>query len=118
MIRAAHIGLIYLLLAVAVWHITAGMGRALERVTIQEPGSPGCFAEIFVLDLAGIYNKDVSLDTSLGAVVVRYETLTSHADPDFAEVISLPPNVVAQPQSLHLVPSETSVICLIEWQGM
>lgn len=28
LIRAAHIGLTYLLLAVAVWHISAGMGRA------------------------------------------------------------------------------------------
>lgn len=70
------------------------------------------------MDLAGTYNEDVALETSLGTVVVRYETRTSQSDPDFAEVIAQPQNVVAQPPSLHLVPSQTSRICLIEWQGM
>jgi hypothetical protein len=89
-----------------------------ERVTIEEPGSPGCFADVFVVDLSGTYNKDVRLETSLGVVVVRYKTLTNHADPDYAEVIAQPPNVVAEPPYLRLVPNKTSVICLIEWQGM
>jgi hypothetical protein len=88
-----------------------------ERVTIAEPGSPGCLADIFIVDLSGVYNKDIRLEMSLGTVVVRYVTNTNHADPDFAEVLALPPNVVAQPPQMYLVPNETSVICLIEWQG-
>ena len=89
-----------------------------SRMSVVEPGSPGCFADVLIVDLAGVYNADVVLETSLGNVVVRYDTRTNHADPDFAEVLVAPQNVVAQPPSLDLVPNETSVICLIEWQGM
>lgn len=108
-------------IGIAVWTIPAwgqDYPGARERVTLVEPGSPGCFADIHIVDLAGIYHRTVPLETSLGVVVVRYQTMTDHSDPDFAEVMSLPPNVVAQPPSLDLVPSGTSVICLIEWQGM
>lgn len=109
---AAAIGL-------AVWAIPAWPQEGVrERVTLMEPGSPGCIADVLIVDLAGVYHGVVPLETSLGVVVVRYETRTDHADPDFAEVMSLPPNVVAQPPSLDLVPNATSVICLIEWQGM
>lgn len=111
-----------LLASVLVWHVNPAWPQDYvslpERITLQEPGGPGCFADIFVVDLFGTYNKDIRLETSLGVVVVRYQTNTTHSDPDFAEVMSLPPNVVAQPPSLDLVPNETSVICLIEWQGM
>ena len=89
-----------------------------SRMSVIEPGGPGCFADVLIVDRAGVYNADVALETSLGTVVVRYDTRTNHADPDFAEVMSLPQNVVAQPPSLDLVPSETSVMCLIELQGM
>jgi hypothetical protein len=106
-------------IGVAVWHMPAwGQEGLRERVTLVEPGSPGCFAEILIVDLSGVYHRTVPLETSMGVVVVRYQTMTTHVDPDFAEVMSLPPNVVAQPPSLHLAPNETSVICLIEWQGM
>lgn len=109
------------LAAVIVWFANPAMPQDYvstpERITIMEPGSPGCFADVFVVDLAGVYNKDIRLETSLGIVVVRYITRTNHADPDFAEVMSLPPNLVARPPMLDLVPNETSVICLIEWQG-
>jgi hypothetical protein len=105
----------------AIFYLTPpawGQEGIRERVTLKEPGSPGCFADVLIVDLSGVYHRTVPLKTSLGVVVVRYQTNTNHADPDFAEVMSLPPNVVAQPPSLHLVPNETSAICLIEWQGM
>lgn len=109
----------YLALAAAVFLLWPGAAwpQPRERATLVEPGSPGCFADIFIVDLSGVYNRTIPLETSLGVVVVRYQTNTNHADPDFAEVMSLPPNVVAQPPMLYLVPNETSVICLIEWQG-
>lgn len=106
------------LILVALLVACPAAAQVRERVTITEPGSDGCFADVFIVDLAGTYNEDVALETSLGTVVVRYETRTSHSDPDYAEVISQPPNVVADPPNLDLIPSETSVICLIEWQGM
>lgn len=89
-----------------------------ERVTFIEPGSFGCFADVKVLDISGVYHKDVILATSKGNVVVRYTTIAQHAQPDVAEVISTPENVIAVPYFLELKPNEVSTICLIEWQGM
>lgn len=107
-----------LLLCAAVWTIPAwGQEGIRERITLVEPGSPGCFADVHIIDLPGVYNEDVALETSLGVVVVQYKTMTDHADPDFAEVMSLPQNVVAHPPQLDLVPDQVSVICLLEWTG-
>lgn len=105
-------------MVLVVWSWPAASQDIRPRMTLVEPGGPGCFADIVIVDLVGVYNEDVPLETSLGTVVVRYTTLTSHADPDMAEVMSLPPNVLAEPLSLRLTPSQASRVCLMEWQGM
>lgn len=79
-----------------------------------EPARDRCFAVVRITDISGTYNESETLETEHGPVVIRYTTVGTHSfDPDFVDVLSTPPGVVAVPVSLKLVDGPNNEICLI-----
>lgn len=81
-----------------------------------EPGDGGCVALIFVENTLGDYHNTETLDTLVGQVRVRYETVGGHNpnDLDIVTVSSLPPGVAAVPMEMELPDGEVGLICVYE----
>jgi hypothetical protein len=84
-----------------------------------EPGASPCFAFVMIVNRYGMYNEAETLQTSLGPVVLHYETIGGHnaTDADQVDVVSLPDGVMADPMHMDLPDGETGRICLMEWIG-
>jgi hypothetical protein len=91
------------------------------RVTL-EPATAHCFAVLAVENRFGMYNATETLQTPHGPVSVRYTTTPSITvgDPDSAdtaEVVALPDGVVADPDRIEIMETDTGRICLVRYLG-
>ena len=78
-----------------------------------------CFAVVVVENRAGSYNRDETLETAQGPVVVNYHTVGGHqaGDDDQVQIMSLPDGVTADPMRMDLPDGDTGQICLMEYLG-
>lgn len=78
-------------------------------------GDGGCIALIYVENSAGWYHNIETLETPVGDVRVKYETVGGHNpdEPDVVTVGDLPDGVIAQPMWIDLPDGETGEICLL-----
>ena len=100
------------------WHVTPVIAEPAPRMSLDGP-SGTCFAVVVIENRLGVYNRDETLDTGLGPVVLHYHTVRGHqpGDDDEITVLSLPDGVTADPMRMDLPDGETGRVCLMEWLG-
>lgn len=100
------------------WHVTPVIAEPASRMSLHGPDGH-CFAVVVIENRLGTYNRDETLATDHGAVVVNYTTVGGHqpGDDDQVSVVSLPDGVMADPMHIALPDGDTGRICLLEWIG-
>lgn len=88
------------------------------RMSLDGP-SGMCFAVVVIENRLGAYNRDETLQTEHGPVVLHYHTVRGHqpGDDDEITVVSLPDGVMADPMQMALPDGQTGRVCLMEWLG-
>jgi len=94
------------------------MSYLYSRMALVPPEEP-CVALIEVKNKHGTYNRTEVLETVVGPVSVKYETVGGHnpTDHDLVEVVDMPEGVMAAPPHMELPDGETGYICILEWSG-
>jgi hypothetical protein len=89
-----------------------------SRMSLAGP-TRHCFAVVVIENRLGVYNRDETLETGRGPVVINYRTVGGHnlTDADQVQVLSLPDGVMADPTQIDLPDGATGRICLMEWIG-
>ena len=94
------------------------------RVTIYHDPPPGAawYARAVVENRIGMYNRATTHETAHGPVTVQYWTTIPSAvgDPSSADracVVSLPPGVVAVPECVEIMETESGEMFLLRYIG-
>jgi hypothetical protein len=100
------------------WHVTPVLAEPAPRMSLDGPAGI-CFAVVVIENRLGVYNRDETLETDHGPVVLHYHTVRGHqpGDDDEIAVVSLPDGVMADPMQMDLPDGDTGRICLMEWLG-
>ena len=81
----------------------ADVSLASKRMTLIGPDG-SCFERVQIDNTFGWYNETETLATDHGKVSIEYTTKGGHApgNPDYADVLSVPPGVAAVPHPLEI----------------
>lgn len=95
-----------------------------ERVTVHHDPSPGAawFARVVIENRIGMYNRATVHDTAHGPVTVEYWTTLPSAvgDPGSADracIVAMPDGVVAVPECIEIMETESGEMFLLKYLG-
>ena len=96
----------------------ADVSLASKRMSLIGPSS-GCFERVQINNTFGWYNETETLATDHGNVSIEYTTKGGHApgNPDYADVLAVPPGVAAVPHHLEIEDGDQAIVCLLIWEG-
>lgn len=113
MIKATLLGLLFV-----GWYVAPVLAQE-KRMSLAGPEGI-CFAVVVVENRFGTYDRDETLETEHGPVVLHYDTVGGHnvTDADKIAVVALPDGIAAEPMNMDLPDGDTGRVCLMEYVGL